>query len=95
MHADCSLLTEQEKRSYRVSLCNRKEVKAMWQCGSVAQISIAHNSDTHPPGIYIDIDITFIYIQEVVADKRRGPFNLSLTESSGRSCICESILSAT
>ena len=46
VHRNCSLLREQEKRSYRVSLCNRKEVKAMWQCGSVAQISIAHNSDT-------------------------------------------------
>ena len=31
-----SLLREQEKRCYRVSLCNRKERKAMWQCGSVA-----------------------------------------------------------
>ena len=46
VHRNCSLLREQEKRSYRVSLCNRKEVKAMWQCGSVAQISIAHDSDT-------------------------------------------------
>ena len=40
-----SLLREQEKRCYRVSLCNRTEGRAMWQCGSVAQISIAHNSD--------------------------------------------------